>query len=97
MITHVVLLRPRTETTEQDLRSALEHVQALKDAIPGIVAVTTGANHSSFNQGYTHGFIMEFTDESHLQQYATHAAHEPVSMELLRLCESIIDFDVSQD
>jgi hypothetical protein len=75
MIAHLVLLQPKAETTSKEIATALEHVQALQRAIPGIVDVQTGKNMSNFNQGYTHGFVMRFIDIEHLKAYASHSAH----------------------
>ncbi len=94
MITHVVLLQPKPEVTEKEITMALNHVQALTDAIPGIVSVQTGKNMSGHNQGYTYGFSMHFVDAEHFRPYASHPAHIPVSEELQRICQRIIDFDI---
>lgn len=94
MVTHVVLLQPKSETSENEIAAALEHVQALQDAILGIVDVQAGKNLSDFNQGYTYGFVMKFVDAEHLKAYAPHPAHQSVSQELLHICQKIIDFDI---
>ena len=75
MITHVVLLQPKDEVTENEITVALNHVRALQDAMPGIIEVQVGKNMSTSNQGYTHGFVMRFVDAEHLKAYAPHPAH----------------------
>jgi len=94
VITHVVLLQPKSEVTEEEITTALDHVQALNQAIPGIVSIQAGKNMSSHNQGYTYGFSMQFVDAEHFRPYASHPAHLPVSEELQRICQRIIDFDI---
>ncbi len=94
MIAHVVLLQPKTETTPQEIEQVLEQVRTLQHSIPGIVDVQAGANISKNHQGYTHGFIMRFVDEAHLQAYAPHPAHLPVSEAIRRICSQVIDFDL---
>ncbi len=95
MLTHVVLLKPKAEITADEIGAALNRVQALQQAIPGIVSVEAGKNlNESNNQGYTHGFVMHFIDVKHLKAYASHPAHQVVSEELLRISQSIIDFDI---
>ena len=94
MVTHVVLLQPRPEATAEEMQAALSHVEALQRAIPGIVDVQTGENLSANQQGYTYGFVMRFSDMEHFKGYAPHPSHRVVSDELLRLCSSIIDFDM---
>ena len=94
MITHVVLLQPKSEVTDDEIKTALDHVRALQDAIPGIIDVQVGKNMSNYNQGYTHGFVMQFVDVEHLKAYAPHPAHQVVSEELQRISQKIIDFDI---
>jgi heme-degrading monooxygenase HmoA len=94
MVTHVVLLQPKAEIREEEIHTALKHVQTLQQAIPGIIDVQIGENRSMNHQGYTYGFVMHFVDEDHLKAYAPHPAHRVVSNELVRICSSIIDFDM---
>ncbi|SRR6266496_1275563 len=96
MITHIVLLQPKVETSTAEMNTALKHVQALQRAIPGIIDVQIGENLSSNHQGYTYGFVMHFVDQDHLKTYAPHPEHRVVSDELVRICHSIIDFDIEQ-
>lgn len=95
MITHIVLLQPKPDTTEDQMLLALKHVQSLQQAIPGILDVQAGKNLHGLNQGYTYGFIMHFASAEIYQSYASHPAHQPVSQELQSLCERIIDFDLT--
>ena len=96
MITHIVLLQPKVSTTDQELTAFLERIEALRQVIPGIVAISVGENRSNFHGGFTHGIIMRFVDEAHLQAHHTHAAHVAVVKELDRLCLQSIDFDLPE-
>ena len=96
MITHIVLLRPKPETTQEELEAVLEQVRALKGKIPGLLAVQAGANRHNAHQGYTYGFVMQFEDEEHLRAYSPHPAHRAVSPELRRLCTALLNFDLPQ-
>jgi len=97
MITHVVLLKPKAEVSQAEITLALDHVRALQQAIPGIVSVQAGENLNGVNNhGYTHGFVMQFTDAEVFRGYAPHPAHQPVSEELQRICQGIIDFDIGK-
>lgn len=97
MITHVVLLQPKAQTTEDEITSTLEHVKALQSVIPGILAIAVGKNQSSYHRGYMYGVIMHFVDEAHLQAHHPHPAHLAVVEELDRLCEQTIDFDLPEN
>jgi hypothetical protein len=96
MITHIVLLQPKAETTGEELAAFLAHVRDLQKLIPGILSISTGKNRSPYNSAYTYGIIMRFVDEAHLQAHHPHPAHLAVVEELDRLCESSIDFDLPE-
>jgi quinol monooxygenase YgiN len=96
LITHVVLLQPKVETTDEAIATALTHVQALEQVIPGIVAIAVGKNLSTYHRGFTYGIIMHFVDEAHLQAHHPHPAHQAVVQELDRLCQETIDFDLPE-
>ena len=97
MITHVVLLQPKPNISEEEILDLLRRAQALQDTIPGIMAISVGKNRSLYHQGYTYGIIMHFVDEAHLAAHHPHPAHLAVVEELDRLCEQSIDFDLLED
>ncbi len=94
MVTHVVLLQPRPETTEDEMRAALSRVTALHGVIPGLVSARGGRNQSDYHRGFTYGVIMLFADEAALRAHFPHPAHLAVVAELDRLCAAILDFDL---
>ena len=96
MITHVVLIQPKVSTTNEQLTAFLQHVLTLQQVIPGIVAISVGRNRSIYHGGFTHGIIMHFVDEAHLQAHHTHPAHLAVVTELDHLCQQSIDFDLPE-
>jgi quinol monooxygenase YgiN len=97
MIEHIVLLQPKPEATSEELAAFLERVRSLQQVIPGIVAISVGKNRSMYNRGFTHGVIMHFVDEAHLEAHHLHPAHLAVVEELDRLCQQTIDFDLPDD
>jgi heme-degrading monooxygenase HmoA len=94
MITHVVMLNPKTEVSADMIERVLDQVRGLQKDIPGIIETRVGKNLSANHQGYTYGFVMRFVNKEHLKAYAPHPAHQVVSRELQAICESIIDFDI---
>ncbi|MGZ3609880.1 MAG: Dabb family protein [Ktedonobacteraceae bacterium] len=96
MMTHVILLQPKASTSVEEITAFLEHVEALQEIIPGILSLYVGENRSEFNGGFTHGIIMRFVDESHLDAHHSHPAHVAVVTELNRICRQSIDFDLSE-
>jgi len=96
MITHVVLIQPKVSTTNEQLTAFLQHVLTLQQVIPGILSISVGENRSDYQGEFTHGIIMRFVDEAHLQAHHTHPAHVAVVTELDRLCQQSIDFDLPE-
>ena len=78
-----------------EIMTALEHVQALQQAIPGIVSIQVGENLNDRNQGHTYGFVMQFANTERLKAFGPHPAHRSVSEEVRRICQSIIAFDIA--
>jgi len=97
MMTHVVLLKPKAGTTDAEMAALFDSIRALQTTIPGLLAVSVGANHSAYHRGYTYGVIMHFSDEAHLQAHHPHPAHLAVVEKLDRLCDESIDFDLPED
>jgi len=96
MITHVVLIQPKVSTTNEQLTAFLQHVLTLQQVIPGILSISVGENRSDYQGGFTHGVIMRFVDEAHLQAHHTHPAHVATVTELDQLCRRSIDFDLPE-
>jgi hypothetical protein len=94
MLTHVVLLKPKAGIPQPEITTALEHVHALQQAIPGIVSVQTGENLNGSNQGYTYGIVMQFANTEIYKGFAPHPAHKLVGEEMQRICQSVISFDI---
>ena len=97
MMTHVVLLKPKAATTDEELAVLFDAIRALQKVIPGLLAVSVGANRSDYHRGYTYGVIMHFSDEAHLQAHHPHPAHLAAVEKLDRLCAESIDFDLPED
>jgi len=96
MITHVVLLRPKVSTSNEQLTAFLERVLTLQAVIPGVLSISAGENRSVYHEGFTHGIIMRFVDEAYLQGHHSHPAHVAIVTEMDRLCRQSIDFDLPE-
>lgn len=97
MIRHIVLMKLKPRTTEDQARQALKRIEDLKDAIPEILDVNLGSNLNALpdrNLGYTHGFTMHFATPETLKAYAEHPMHREAGRGLRAISESIIDFDL---
>ena len=76
MVEHLVLFKVRAGVSEKAVQAMENALLGLKDAIPGILEITVGANFSERSQGFTHGLLVRFVDRSALDVYVPHPAHE---------------------
>lgn len=95
---HIALLKFKEGTTPEQIDNVFDQLLELTETVPGIEDYVAGANNSpeSLNQGYTHGFVMTFTDSAARDAYLPHAEHERVKAAVLPFVESVLvlDFDV---
>ncbi len=96
MVTHIVLIKPKADTTAEQIQTILEQAKDLQQIIPGIVDAKVGKNQAGHQEGYSYGLIMQFENMEQLQAYMPHPAHQVVGKEIMRLCDSIIEFDLAQ-
>jgi hypothetical protein len=91
---HMVLLRfsPAKAHRAAELFSALG---GLGETIPGVLDYAAGpyASPEGMNQGYTHGFLMTFTDAAARDRYLVHPDHEKVKQAFLPDVDGVVAFD----
>jgi len=77
-VRHVVIVRFKPDATPAKIRQLTEAFAALKDQIPGILAFEHGVNDSpeNLNQGFTHAYLMTFTNAAARDVYLVHPAHK---------------------
>lgn len=94
-VKHIVLLKFKDGTTEEQVGKFFDDVLDLSENIPGIVDYVSGSNSSTEgkNQGLTHGFIMTFTDAAARDAYIVHPEHEKFKTEAMGLVENLLAFD----
>jgi len=80
MIHHAVLLKFKSSVKKPDIERAFSELAGLKKKIPGIVSFVGGPYSSpeGLNQGFTHGFVMAFTDAKARDGYLNHPEHDKV-------------------
>ena len=78
MIQHLVLFKWKPTTTTADQAAACAALSALRDAIPGIVALTVGAQNSpeGKGKGFHTGLTVTFLDAAARDAYLPHPAHQ---------------------
>ncbi len=76
MVEHLVLFKVKPGTGAEAIQAMQDALLGLRDAIPGILEITVGANFSERSQGFTHGLLVRFQDRAALDTYIPHPAHE---------------------
>lgn len=102
MIRHIVLMKCKTDASQQQLEKMFAALAGLADSIPGILAFEGGANNSpeQIARGYTHAFSMDFADEETRERYLPHPAHKEaqksmkVVLEDCDDCVLVLDFSI---
>ena len=94
-VKHIGLIKFKAETSEEQTNSLFDQMLDLTENVDGIVDYVSGPNTSTegLNQGFTHGFIMTFTDAAARDAYLTHAEHQQFKDKAMPLIESIAVFD----
>ncbi len=96
IMTHITLLSPKVETTDEALEAVFESVHALQKQIPCLIAIATGENQSTAHRGYTHGIVLHFVDEAHLRDAQTNPTYQKVQQKVSNLCQHVVSFEVAE-
>lgn len=100
MIRHCVFVRFRGDVAEAERNAIYTDLAALKDVVPGFLAISYGANVSpeGLHQGFADGFTIDFIDEAARDAYLVHPAHKAVGNRLVAALEGgrdgLIVFDI---
>ncbi len=95
-IERACLVQWKPTASEEAIAAALKGVLALKDEIPGVIAIAAGKNQSRFGGGFTHAFVVRFASREARDGYDAHRAHRRLFKELFApINERIVvaDFD----
>lgn len=101
-VKHVVVFKYKPGTTPDQIEQVTTAFKALKGKIPGIVSFEYGTNNSpeKLNKGFTHVYLLTFTDAAARDAYLPHAEHKKFGELLgkLGVLEEpfVVDFEVEQ-
>lgn len=92
---HVVALKFKEGTTEEQIREVEEAFRALKKKIPAIHALEWGTNNSpeGHDKGFTHCFILTFQSEKARADYLPHPDHKAFGKVLGPVLEDVFVID----
>jgi hypothetical protein len=77
-VKHVVVFKYKSTATPEQIEHVTAAFKALKGKIPGIVSFEYGTNNSpeKLNKGFTHIYLLTFTDAAARDAYLPHAEHK---------------------
>jgi len=97
-VKHIALLKFKEGTSQEQIDKVFEDLMDLSETVPGIEDYVSGPNNSpeGHNQGYTHGFVMTFTNAEARDSYLHNIDHDRFQKAALPLVESVtvVDFEV---
>jgi acyl carrier protein len=94
LVTQVILLRLKSETTDHALTTFFKAVQQAQPHIPCLVAVATGENQSDAHRGFTHGIFLHF--DHNPQEAKAHPKYQDLIARARGLCEQVVTFELPQ-
>jgi len=97
-IQHIALITFKSGTSDSKIAELFTALRNLRDVIPGLERFSGGPYSSpeGMNQGFTHGFVMIFTDASARDRYLPHPEHERVKDLVLPFVENVVVFDFEE-
>ena len=77
-VKHVVVFKYKPEATPAQIQQVTDAFRALATKIPGITGFEDGVNNSpeGLNQGFTHVYVLTFTDAAARDAYLPHPDHK---------------------
>lgn len=101
-VKHVVVFKYKQTATPEQIDQVTTAFKELKGKIPGIVSFEYGINNSpeKLNKGFTHVYLLTFTDAAARDAYLPHPEHKKFGELLgkLGVLEEpfVIDFEVQE-
>lgn len=101
-VKHVVVFKYKATATPEQIEQVTTAFKALKGKIPGIVSFEYGTNNSpeKLNKGFTHVYLLTFSDAASRDAYLPHPEHKKFGELLgkLGVLEEpfVVDFEVQE-
>jgi hypothetical protein len=94
-VKHIALVKFKEGTSEEQIDEIFDTILDITETIPGIEDYVSGPNSSpeGLNQGYTHAYVMTFTDVAARDAYLPHPEHERVQSLITPRVETMLVFD----
>jgi acyl carrier protein len=96
MLTRLLLLQPKEETTEAEIRAVIGLVDDLEVLLGERLEAQVVSNMSASPQGYTYGLALRCSDQV-WQRISTHPDLQRISTYLQQYCTHMLTFDANLD
>jgi hypothetical protein len=97
-VKHIALLKFKDGTSEEQINKLFDELLDLSETVDGIEDYVSGPNMSPEGKsaGYTHGFIMTFSNAAARDSYLGHAEHQKFEVGAAGVLDSVVvcDFEV---
>ena len=98
MIQHIVLVKWKPGTDEEQVLSAFAQARHLPNEIAGVESIVIGRNRGNQEHGFTHALIVRLADEEALRRYLDHPVRRRyLAEQLAPIEEERIEIDVPVD
>jgi hypothetical protein len=99
VLRHVVLVKFKSDTSAEQVKSVVDGLGALPKKIDTIIGYEHGLNNSKEgrSKGFTHCFTITFKDEAGRDKYLPHPAHADFVKIALPLIEDVLVVDYFAD
>jgi len=98
VIQHIVLLKWKPDTTDEQIDAAFGRAQELVDGIDSVNRITLGRNRGDADHGFTHAFIVTLSDDAGLTTYLNHPLRAWYLSEVINpLVDARVEIDVPED
>ena len=93
MLKHIVFLKFKPGTSEDDIMDIEKGLAGLPDRIPEIKRYEFGRDILRSDRSYDFALLSEFKDQDAMKQYQIHPYHFAVLNKINAVCEDIIAVD----
>jgi Lhr-like helicase len=98
VIQHIVLVKWKPGTDEEQVLSAFAQARHLPNEIAGVESIVIGRNRGNQEHGFTHALIVRLADEEALGRYLDHPVRRRyIAEQLAPIEEERIEIDVPVD
>lgn len=94
-VQHMVMVKFKSSVPQQKIDELFAELREFWSKMPGITYFAGGPYSSpeGLNQGFTHGFLVTFTDPAARDAYLTHSEHQRVVDLILPMLDGVLAFD----